>query len=76
MSRSPPCLHKIKSIYTYKARPAIMSQMSLLYWLPDELIIEIAILLDAPSLVRLESVRTVLSFFLSFPYSTVQLILC
>lgn len=40
-----------------------MSQMSLLYWLPDELIIEIAILLDAPSLARLESVRP---FFLPF----------
>jgi hypothetical protein len=36
--------------------------MSLLYWLPNEFIIEIATLLDAPSLVRFESVRP---FFLT-----------
>jgi len=33
----------------------MMSLMSLIYWLPNELIIEIATLLDAPSLVRFES---------------------
>jgi hypothetical protein len=37
--------------------PPMMSLMSLIYWLPNELIIEIATLLDAPSLVRFESVR-------------------
>jgi len=35
----------------------MVSLMSLFYWLPNELIIEIATLLDAPTLVRFESVR-------------------
>lgn len=39
-----------------------MTLMSHLSWLPNELIIAIATLLDAPSLVRFESVR--LLFFL------------
>lgn len=44
-------------ISTCKARPPTMTLMSHLYWLPNELIIAIATLLDAPSLVRFESVR-------------------
>jgi hypothetical protein len=52
----------------------MMSLMSLIDWLPNELIIEIAARLDAPSLVRFESVRP---FVLpSFPHSTIQLISC
>lgn len=38
-------------------RPPMIPLMSPIYWLPNELIIEIATLLDAPSLVRFESVR-------------------
>jgi hypothetical protein len=46
-------------------RPPMIPLMSLIYWLPNELIIEIATLLDAPSLVRFESVRPF--FLLLFP---------
>ena len=38
----------------------MMSLMSLIYRLPNELIIQIAALLDAPSLVWFESVRPLL----------------
>jgi hypothetical protein len=51
------------------------THMSLLGWLPTELIITIATLLDAPSLVCFESVR-LWFFFLSLPYGAIQLILC
>lgn len=47
----------------------MVTLMSHLYWLPNELIIAIATLLDAPSLVRFESVRPFfLPFFLLFYY--------
>jgi hypothetical protein len=47
----------------------MVTLMSHLYWLPNELIIAIATLLDAPSLVRFESVRPFfLPFFLPFYY--------
>jgi len=51
------------------------NHISLLRWLPTELIIAIATLLDAPSLVCFESVRP---FFLlpPFPYVDIRLILC
>jgi hypothetical protein len=41
----------------------MMTLMTLLYWLPNELIIAVATLLDAPSLVHFESVRP---FFLPY----------
>ena len=61
-------LQKQQYIPTWKVLPVVMSRMSLLCWLPSELIIAIAILLDAPSLFCFGSVRPFFdSFFPPFP---------
>jgi hypothetical protein len=49
--------------YTKARRLPMISLMSLISWLPNELIIQIAVLLDAPSLVHFESVRPSLLLF-------------
>jgi hypothetical protein len=52
-----------------------MTLKSLYYWLPNELIIAIATLLDAPSLVRFKSVRQFILLLFPLLYYPANLML-